>query len=173
MALVLHTVRDFRGACETNLGVYIPFLGQERYPARDSSLMALGVPRLESSSISKCPFFLYPFFILNSLVVLRWCLTNRVCLCRVCLAGGCSSRSPGAAWDSASIVEVVRWPMLQVSSCFSSSPPLIDAIYHVSRRSYTPHVDLRTCPPWSRSRLPQLAFLIFNLGILILLGTYY
>ena len=27
MALVLHTVRDFRGVCETSHGVYILFLG--------------------------------------------------------------------------------------------------------------------------------------------------
>ena len=61
MALMLHIVRDFHRVCETNHGVYIPFLGQEHYVVRDLSLMTLGVPRLDSSSISKCPFLLYLF----------------------------------------------------------------------------------------------------------------
>ena len=52
MALVLHTVRDFHGACEVTHEVYIPFLGQERYLSRDSSLVALEIPRLHSLGMS-------------------------------------------------------------------------------------------------------------------------
>jgi hypothetical protein len=63
MALVLHIIRDFHSVCETSHDIYIPFPGQERYLARDSSLMTLGVPRLDSSSISKCPFLLYPLLL--------------------------------------------------------------------------------------------------------------
>lgn len=63
MALVLRIVRDFRGVCETSHDIYIPFSGQECYLARDSSPMTLGVPRLDSSSISKCPFLLYPLLL--------------------------------------------------------------------------------------------------------------
>ena len=47
-ALVLRTVRDFRGACEVTHEVYIPFPSQERYLSQDSSPIALGIPRLHS-----------------------------------------------------------------------------------------------------------------------------
>ena len=48
MALVLRTVREFLGVCETSHEVFIPFSGQERYLARDSSPTSRGILRLDS-----------------------------------------------------------------------------------------------------------------------------
>ena len=58
MALVLRTVRDFRGVCEVTHEVYIPFPNQECYLSRDSSPMVVGILRLHSLGISS--FFTFP-----------------------------------------------------------------------------------------------------------------
>ena len=60
MALVLRTVRDFRGACEVTHEVYIPFPGQERYLSQDSYPVALGILRRHSLGMSSV--FTFPSY---------------------------------------------------------------------------------------------------------------
>ena len=46
--------------CEVTHEVYIPFLGQERYLSRDSSPVALEIPRLHSLGMSSV--FTFPSY---------------------------------------------------------------------------------------------------------------
>ena len=85
MALVFSTVRDFHGVCEVTHEVYIPFPSKECYLLRDSSPIALGIPRLHSSGMSS--FFTFPSYYTVLISALLGTMFRTFvaygCLCRV------------------------------------------------------------------------------------------
>jgi len=69
MALVLYTIKDFKGSCEVGHQVYWPFIDNEAYLARESSPMAYRIHRPNSPGMF---YNFFSFLLLNPI----WGLTH-------------------------------------------------------------------------------------------------